>query len=111
MDVIQYVGPFRRGQTLNVPAAIGKKYVHIGIQIPKMAPIGIAATVVSDDGTITKTGKWRESKASVQLSLNGTQIQMNRRGILEFDLLSEIEWKIQFQQDLPHETIIDIVRE
>lgn len=111
MDLKQFIGPFKRGQRLTVPAEIGSTYIHIGIQIPKMAPIGIAATVVNDDGTITKTGEWRESREKIQLTVNGVNLQIHRRGILEFDLLGEIEWNIVFQQDLPHETIIDIVRE
>lgn len=111
MELIQYKGPFRNGSYLTVPAAMGYSYVHIGIQIPKPRLSSVPETVVSNNNkTTTFTGNYRAIYGRPQVEINDITYQINENGILEFDGLSEIDWRIYFLDDLPAETIIDIVR-
>ena len=111
MELKQYKGPFAAGSTITVPAQTGYTWVHIGIQIPKIQPMTIPQTKLSNNNkTTTKTGSYRPSYSNVKISINDTSYQLNANGILEFDGLSEIEWNIRFLSNLPAEAIIDIVR-
>ena len=93
MKLIQYRGPFAAGQTITVPAQQNYQYVYIGIQIPKRMPIALIDTIA----------------LPVDLEINGTLYKINECDILEFDDLNEISWNIEFQDDLPWESIIDIM--
>lgn len=111
MDLVQIKGPFSRNQRITIPAEPGYTYVHIGIQIPKRQPLAVPVTRVSNNGkTTTWTGAWRESRANISVTINDMQYQVNASDILEFDGLSEVTWTIQFNQAMPPETIIDVVR-
>lgn len=111
MDLIQYKGPFKAGETIEVPAVTGYTYVHIGIQVPKQQPISVPVTTVSNDGkTTTWTGDWRPMRGNPIVQINEKDYQLNACDVLEFDGLSEIAWTIRFLHSLPPEAIIDIVR-
>lgn len=115
MDLAQIKGPFYRNQRVTIPSEAGYKYVHIGIQIPKRQPIAVPATRVSNNGKVTTlTGEWRNQYPSnmpnISLTINDILYQVNANDILEFDGLSEVTWTIQFNQAMPAETIIDVVR-
>lgn len=114
MELAQYKGPFRSGSRITIPAQTGYTWVHIGIQLPKSQPIAIPRTQVSEDRQTTIfTGEYREATSQerdVKLLINNETYKINSCDVLEFDGLSEIEWNIQFLDNLPAETIIDIVR-
>lgn len=80
MKVLQFRGPFTRGQTLTVDAQIDYSYVHIGFQIPKRQPIN-------------KVEKYSLPYSSplhpVDIQINGEAYRITN-GILEFDNLAEI---------------------
>lgn len=109
MELIQYKGPFSTSDRIIIEPQIGESYVHIGIQVPKIQPITIPETKVSND-TIIKTGKYRPATEDVKISINNKTYQLSDTGILEFDGLSETGWDIRFLTNLPAEAIIDIVR-
>ncbi len=114
MDIVQYKGPFKAGSRVTVEPVTGKRYVHIGIQRPKIQGYGIPVTTVSADGKTTTVipDSWREIRAPhTQVRINDVIYQYSPSGILEFDGLNEVEWNITFLDDAPAETIIDIVRE
>lgn len=109
MELKQYRGPFSYGDRITVPAQIGYTWVHIGIEIPKRQPITVPETQVIDEKNIIETGQYRPSYENTAILINDQTYQINANDILEFDGLSEIEWKISFLGYLPPETIIDIV--
>ena len=113
MDLVQYKGPIKSGSRITVEPEMGKKYVHIGIQVPKIQSYAVPVTTVSLDGKVTTVvpDSWRETQATVDIMINNQVFNYSPSGILEFDGLSETEWDIQFLDDAPAETIIDIVRE
>lgn len=92
MKIKQLTGPFYAGQVITIPASIDYIYVHIGIQIPKRQPIEYIKEDIKPD-----------------LTINGITYKINTNHILEFDGLAELAWIIEFNKDLPMETIIDIV--
>lgn len=113
MDLVQYKGPFKSGSRITIEPEVGKRYVHIGIQVPKIQSYAIPVTTVSADRKTTTIipDSWRETRPSIKITINGQPFEYSPSGILEFDGLSETEWNIQFLDDAPAETIIDIVRE
>lgn len=114
MDLIQHKGPFAYGQIIRVEANTDYSYVHIGIQIPKRQPIGIAKTIVrygtSIEDTTTVPKPWVESRQNPMVEINGISYQINANDVLEFDGLSEVDWTIKFLTPMPPEAIVDIVR-
>lgn len=111
MELIQYKGPFASGRRITIPAQTGYTYVHIGIQVPKTQPITIPQTrLTNNNKTTIKTGEYRSMRSDARILINGETYQLNAADVLEFDGLSEIDWEIQFLDNFPAETIIDIVR-
>ena len=111
--LIEFVGPFRTGQRITVEPAVNTEYTHIGLQVPER---GMVATIErrQDETSITPTtivpDSWRAMPAKrPEISINGKQLCVSPTGILEFDLLGEIELNIQILQSLPKESIIDII--
>lgn len=92
MKLIQYTGPFSAGEVIKAPAETDRIYTHIGIQIPnRESMINLVNSAIPLD-----------------IVINEVQYRINDTGILEFDEMSEISCTIQFLQDMPMETIIDI---
>lgn len=92
MKLIQYTGPFRAGETINVPAEIDCTYTHIGIQIPHREPM------------INLMNK----SIPLDLQINGMGYRINDTGILEFTETSALSFTIKFLKDMPMETTVDI---
>lgn len=103
MKLQQIRGPFSANGTYTF-AETDAKYVHIGIQLPKSAPIG----------TVVRNGINQAALAdrikSVDIEINGHGFAINESGTLEFDgELFEGQVKLTFKKALPAETIIDIL--
>lgn len=93
MKLVQYIGPFRAGDQLTIPTQVGYTYVQIGIQVPFRQPVSLVT-----DGPL-----------SPDMSINGVGYRINDSCILEFDEINEISIDIEFLQDMPWETIIDVM--
>lgn len=112
MKLVQYKGPFYQGSTITIPPQINYTYVHIGIQTPKVQPMTIPITKISNDGKkMIKTSEYRavEPLKLTKIKINNKDYIINENSILEFDDLAEIEWVIRFEHSFPPETIIDVV--
>lgn len=92
MKLIQYTGPFKAGETINVPAKTDCTYTHIGIQVPYT------------ERMINLMNK----KIPLDLQINGIDYRINDTGILEFTDTSILSFTIKFLRDMPMETIVDI---
>lgn len=92
MKLLQYIGPFKSGDIITVPAMTDCTYTHIGIQIPNREYIQ----------NITN------KKTSADIIANDKEYRINDKGILEFDETAELTWNIKFLKDMPFEAIIDI---
>lgn len=93
MKLIQYNGPFDGGETMNLPAQTGYRYVHVGIQIPHRQPI----SYIKNSALVT------------DLTINGVQYRVNECDILEFDDLAETSWEMKIDRALPWGSIIDVI--
>lgn len=125
MKVLQYVGPFSQGDSINIKSAVGYTYVQIGIQIPKRQPIARQKSKKAKNKTDTKSGKtyrtaledsreegwtgYGVDEAAADVRINGTEYRVSSNDILEFDNLAVGSWDIEFLKDLPWGTIIDIM--
>lgn len=95
MQLIQYVGPFEAGERFTLPAQMGYRYTHIGLQIPYRQPISLI----------------NSSPLPIDVSINGVEYRVNDKDILEFDDMRETSLEIEIEDDLPWGSIIDIARE
>lgn len=91
MRLLQYTGPFKKGQRIVIPPRMDYEYVQIGIQLYKREPMYYTF----------------EQKVEPDLKVNGISYQVPFTEILEFDGLAEISWTIEFLKDMPPESIID----
>lgn len=95
MQLIQYIGPFAAGKTFSLPAQMGYRYTHIGLQVPYRQPISLI----------------NSAALPIDISINGVQYRVNDKDILEFDGMRETSLEIEIEDDLPWGSIIDIARE
>ena len=95
MKILQYRGPFTTSKEDDIYVApiMDTTYVHIGIQIPYREPM----INLMNQGI------------PVDIRFNGQDYRINDTGILEFENTEELELNIHFLQDLPEESILDIV--
>lgn len=109
MEVRQYIGPFKQGDTITIPSKAGCVYTHIGIQAPKVQPhiIPTEEDYLSDASRLNTIYKVRINDSGNQTTAT---YYMNDNTILEFDGLAEINWEINFLTNFPTETIIDIIQ-
>lgn len=97
MKLLQYSGPFSKGQTVLVPPDDDSRYVHIGLQVPYKWKLEYLPKQGVDPDISIYNG---DEKFSYYI---------NHRGILEFDGLSDFYYQITFNRSLPMETIVDII--
>lgn len=100
MKIKEYTGPFAKGRTINVPMDDDYRYVHIGVQYPYSWPIQYLPE--------------RQVDPIVQIQpIDDTnhirRFWVNHKGILEFDGMAELGYTVIILENLPMETIIDIV--
>lgn len=99
LKIIQYRGPFTRGDFIEIRAEYDTQYVHIGIQIPYRQPIAYLPENTGPDADL-EMGEYDSGRIAYRV---------NERGILEFDEIVQNSWMIRFLKDMPVETIIDIM--
>ena len=98
MKIVQYKGPFNRGDSIEIRPGYDISYVHIGIQIPHRQPVEYPHSnepLASD----LRMGEDANSLISYKI---------NKPGILEFDEINQGGWYMVFDKNMPAETIIDI---
>lgn len=96
MKLVQKKGPFSAGSAFKVGGGSANEYVHIGIQIPKRAPVESEKKELSPDIKITTNS-------------GISTFCISKRDILEFDTNVGTVVTINILRDLPQETIIDLV--
>lgn len=95
MRLKQYIGPFKKDDTIEIQSQQNYKYIHIGIQIPHRQPIAYA----------------EKKQLTYELTINSKTYRVNEKDILEFDDMNERAFTIIFNEDLPWGSIIDIMYE
>lgn len=129
IKVMQYIGPFSEGETIEIRSVVGYSYVHIGLQIPCRQPIARQIGKNAKTKEETKKGTtyltaledcreegWTSYEKldgkgipSADLEINGVQYRVSSNDILEFTDITVSSWSITFLKDLPWGTIIDIM--
>lgn len=97
MQLIQYKGPFSRGQNILVPMNDDYRYVHIGLQVPYKWKLEYLAD--NDFAPDIRINNGKET----------FDFWINQRRILEFDGMADSYYYITFLKSLPMETIVDII--
>ncbi len=93
MQLLQFRGPFAKGERLSVPAKMDCKYVRICVQIYQRGPMFFEA----------------DKNVKPDLMINKIKYVIPLTESLQFDGLAELKWDFEFLKDLPPETIIDLV--
>lgn len=111
--ILEYTGPFRIGQRIQITPEVNSQIIHIGIQVPYKWAIAIPETNMNPDDIVPVSfvpDSWKQIEApKPDISINRKEYCISPAGILEFDEMEMIEATIQILKDLPKESIIDIV--
>ena len=92
MRLVQYTGPFSRGQGIKPDVAYGKSAVHIGLQVPRRDVISNYATGV----------------IPAMVQIDDQKFTIHSNDVLEFDELDDPTISLTILEALPAESIIDI---
>lgn len=95
MKTLQYVGPFKAGETLSVSLDSVYRILQIGIEHPNSIPIG----EYQNNSTNIKT----------IIDIDGQQYYINDCDILEYNGLYQQNMTITFLEDLDAYTVIDLI--
>lgn len=95
MKIFQYRGPFTSNHSDDIYIApqVDTTYVHIGIQIPYREPM----INLMNQGI------------PIDIEINNRQYRINDTDVLEFEDTEELSLNIHFLQNLPEESVLDIM--
>lgn len=124
--LIQYIGPFKKGETLTFAGVNGWEYTHIGIETPHVLPLYFNLKTLTTESMremnadipdeYTPTPQNSPSVLGPEImisnsasSVSGQQFKINKNCILEFDNLKKGNFKIIFNREMPMEAIVSVV--
>lgn len=95
MKIFQYRGPFTTNEEDDIYIApqTDTTYVHIGIQVPYRE----------------RMINLMNQGIPIDVEINSKEYRINDTGMLEFENSEELSLNIHFLQDLPEESILDIM--
>lgn len=111
MKTLQKTGPFSKGEEIEVLAPReDDTFVHLGVQIPNRWPIQYwSRNGASQSGTNVYPYAFSIQERNMDGGYTEKKFCVNANGVLEFCGFSREELVLIAQQDLPEETIIDVV--